>query len=237
MPQVALGRERNNPLLAIDRRDRHDIVPPIAAGKDKQLALFTPAPIPGVFLFVLERAMAFVGDFLPHTDRLAVGIGPPTTVGILWIVVRPAGQVLSMAVEEQLAEVDALQSLGGHRGLEDRIAVGNESGNGPAADEACLLCFCGAVDDGRVGRAGIRLAELKRVCEEIRPAAQDDGDTAGRQRSGLLHLANPIPGAVQRGQRAVGLGGVGCGERSRPSIVAAQSDKDRCPRLHAGCGS
>ena len=114
-------------------------------------------------------------------DRLAVkvGIGPAAAAGILRIEVRIAGQLLQLAVEKQLAELNPVEALRGNVGLQDRTAIRDETGNRPSA-EICPLALGPTIDDRRFGRAGVGLAQVERFREEIRPATHDDRYAAGR---------------------------------------------------------
>ncbi len=142
------------------------------------------------------------------------------------IEVRPAGQVLTPAVEEKLMEVRVAETLGTQVGLEDLALVGNEARDDPTTQEHGPFALVGAVDHGRRLGAAVLGFELQPLRQGIAPAAHANGHgAAGGAR--LAQEVDLVPGLLQSGQRPVGLRGVRRGQGAGPGVVALAGDVER----------
>ena len=98
----AVAAQPDLPRRGIDFIDADDVVPPVVARENQDLAVGRPGPRPHVRGLLHERPLAFAFDVGIHRQDLAVDVGPAAAIGIARVEVRPAGEVLPPAGEDEL---------------------------------------------------------------------------------------------------------------------------------------
>ena len=89
-------------ILGVQFIDADDVIPPVVARKNENLAVGRPGPRPHVRGLLYERPLALALDVGIHRQDLAVDVGPAAAIGIARVEVRPAGEVLPPAGEDEL---------------------------------------------------------------------------------------------------------------------------------------
>ena len=165
----AVGGQRDVPRCRIDLIDANDIVPPVVARENQDLAVGRLGPRPHVRWLLHERSLALPFDVGIHRHDLAVDVGPAATVGIARVEVRPAGEVLPPAGEDELRELCLVESLRGEIGLQETAAGARvvshrlPASDDGAADQHRFFIFVGPPDDRCLRRARVLLGKRERL--------------------------------------------------------------------------
>ena len=123
------------------------------------------------------------------------------------------------AVDPQLFEVPLACGDLGHAGGPDAVGAARETRDRTAAGESRRGVRRRLVADRTRGGAAVGRGEHQRLVHRVHAVGHHDSHRFGERCLGF-EFADGVACAGQRGQRAVGLVGVGRGEPARPGIVA-----------------